>query len=195
MEELVFANFEDLSAVHAAGFDGVLTQGKIIRFSGVTDEFWYDEPEDWPEGFSTWWQKYGDQGLVLHWNPKKAEELGVWKNPRQVSWNWYPVNRWTPGFFQWWYITYQGLHYRKYLTAKKAYGTLQGFSGWDNTPVPGQALDYEFPSKQMLAHSREQFKRVLGKSFAGYIWYVWHRADYPDDLSRHPEWWPVNRKK
>ena len=198
-EELVFiSDPADAQAVQAAGFDGVLHSGMIHRFAlAGADQPYFDEPEDLTDTtlFLQWWAQYGATGLVLHWNPAKAERRGVWQNPSFVSWNWYPANRWTPPRLWGSYIPWQFFLYHRYITAPNAYGTLQAFSGWDEAPAPGESkpLDYYYPSDALMAKMRQQFRQGLGASFRGYLWFVWRGANFPDSLSQHPNWWPVNR--
>jgi hypothetical protein len=199
VEELVFiSDPADAQAVQAAGFDGVLSGGMIRRFMRPeADQPYVDEPEDLPDTavFRQWWAQYGATGLVLHWNPAKADQRGVWQSPAVVSWNWYPANRWTPRPFWEGYIPWQFVQYQAYLTAPQAYGTLQAFSGWDEAPPPGKSkpLDYSYPSDALLTMMRQQFREGLGASFRGYLWLVWRGPTFPDSLSQHPNWWPVNR--
>lgn len=199
VEELVFiSDPANAPAVQAAGFDGVLYGGMIHRFLlPGADQPYFDEPEDLTDTavFLQWWAQYGATGLVLHWNPAKADQRGVWQNPSFVSWNWYPANRWTPRPFWWFYIPFQFFQYHAYITAPHAYGTLQAFSGWDEPPPPGESkpLDYFYPGDALMAKTRRQFRQGLGASFKGYIWFIWSGPDFPDSLSQHPNWWPVNR--
>lgn len=199
VEELVFiSDPADAQAVQAAGFDGVVYGGMIHRFMlPEADQRYFDEPEDLMDTavFLQWWAQYGAIGLVLHWNPAKADRRGVWQNPSFVSWNWYPANRWIPRQFWRVYIPFQFFRYHAYITAPQAYGTLQAFSGWDEPPPPGESkpLDYYYPSDALMATIRQQFRNGLGASFKGYIWFVWSGPDFPDNLSQHPNWWPVNR--
>jgi hypothetical protein len=201
VEELVFiSDPADAQAVQAAGFDGVLSGGTIQRFRlPAAAQPYFDEPEDLPDTavFLQWWAQYGATGLVLHWNPAKAEQRGVWKNPAVVSWNWYPANRWTPRQFWEVYIPFQFFQYQEYLTAPQAYGTLQAFSGWDEPPRPGESkpLDYYYPSDALMAKMRQQFRTGLGAAFKGYLWFLWRDSAFPDSLSQHPTWWPVNRSE
>jgi hypothetical protein len=199
VEELVFiSDPADAPAVQAAGFDGVVYGGMIHRFARPgADQPYFDEPEDRPDTslFFQWWAQYGATGLVLHWNPAKANMMGVWENPPTVSWNWYPATRWTPEWAWSLYIPLQFRQYRAYITASNAYGTLQAVSGWDEAPLPGESkpLDYFYPSDELMTTMRQQFRDGLGASFRGYLWFMWSGPNLPDSLSMHPNWWPVNR--
>ena len=199
VEELVFiSDPADAPAVQAAGFDGVVYGGVIHRFAlPGADQPYFDEPEDNPDPslFLQWWAQYGATGLVSHWNPAKANTLGVWENPPTVAWNWYPANRWTPDWLWSLYIPLQFLQYHTYITAPNAYGTLQAFSGWDEPPLPGESkpLDYSYPSDALMTTMRQQFRDGLGAAFKGYLWFMWSGPNFPDSLSMHPNWWPVNR--
>ncbi len=199
VEELVFiSDLADAPAVQAAGFDGVVYGGVIHRFAlPGADQPVFDEPEEHPDTslFLQWWAQYGASGLVLHWNPANANMMGVWENPPNVSWNWYPANRWTPGWAWSLYIPLQFRQYSAYITASNAYGTLQAFSGWDEAPLPGESrpLDYYYPSDSLMTTMRQQFRDGLGASFKGYLWFIWSGPYFPDSLSMHPNWWPVNR--
>ncbi len=199
VEELVYiSDLADVPAVQAAGFDGVLYRGVIYRFAQPgAEQPVFDEPEEHPDTslFLQWWAQYGATGLVLHWNPANANMMGVWVNPPNVSWNWYPANRWTPEWAWPLYIPFQFRQYSDYITASNAYGTLQAFSGWDEAPAPGESkpLDYFYPSDGLMTTIRQQFRDGLGASFRGYIWFIWSGPYFPDSLSMHPNWWPVNR--
>jgi len=202
MEHLVYGAGGDLEMVRRAGFDGVLQYGQVVRFNGAPDQPYCDEPEDWGAAHQAdFLQLVRDrpgEALALYWSPALAKQTGTWGHPvKALAFNWYPNDRSLWVGIRWAYVPWMILLYRVWYRYADlpVYGTLPAFAGWDTEAdrLARPAEPTYYWSGAMLRWVIWCYTHLAGRRLAGFIWFVWqHDEGMADDLSRHPEWWPVN---